>query len=130
MNHQAITPEQAAKLLQADVANMVKGIAAGRLLTVGQRKLLLRFAHPGDVAENQTELAAALSVNIRTCRRWLKMPGNPGRTEGVFRIGAWRRWVEMEGRKGAEATITDSGPEIVSDEQLLARALLALEGPF
>lgn len=94
-----ITNAQAIKVLNADIANMVKKVASGQTLSMAQRKMLqgIKAGEPTSTeavwAKNQVALAAAMDVDRKTIQRWMKIDGNPGaRSDGRYNVTEWKRW--------------------------------------
>lgn len=49
-------------------------------------------------ARNQAELGAALGCDRRTVARYMKVDGNPGRTDdGRYNVTAWKLWADQHG---------------------------------
>lgn len=120
------TPEQAQKLLKADLANLAMKVANRKPLTAAERSLLQSVAIGDEVtlstgwANNQVELAQVLKKNRRTIQRWLKLPGNPGSTpDGRFNVSAWREWCVNNGHRLLE--IDEATPD---KQQIEAQILL------
>lgn len=95
----ALSPEQAAILLKADLRNLADKVRQGRTLSPAERNLLqsaLDGRTPSAVtfARNQPELADILGVSVRAIQRYRKVPGNPGpRPNGSYEVQAWRLFI-------------------------------------
>lgn len=118
-----ITTEAAEKVLQADLHNLVKKVAAGKPLTVAERARIESRA-AGSVetlayAKTLVELAAVLGVTRRTLSTWQKMDGAPKPlSNGLWPVADWREFVRMRGLKAGKTPVGN-------EEALKARKLLA-----
>ncbi len=119
----SLDPEAAEKILQADLQNLIRKVAAGKPLTVAERARIESRA-AGSVetlayAKTLVELAAVLGVSRRTLSTWQKMEGAPKPlSNGLWPVADWREFVRL---RGLNAGRTPVGNE----EALKARKLLA-----
>lgn len=92
-----LTPEQAQSILKRDAANLVARVRAGKPLSPADRRQLASISAGGSAApgasghvRTQVELAAALGVDRKTIKRWMKMEGCPGaKADGRYSVEAW-----------------------------------------
>lgn len=119
-----ISPEDAEKVLRADVKNLVKKVAEGKTLTVAERSKLEAMAVGAKdgiaYAKSLVELAEILGVTRRTLNNWKKLEGAPqAMPNGDWNVADWREFVRRHDLKGSD---TNQGPD---DAALKARKLLA-----
>lgn len=103
MPAEAITPEVADKILDADFANIVKKVKSGKPLSTAERARVQAQAAGSTeelaVAKTVVELAAALGVTRRTLANWRKMPGAPEAAANGLKGGADRSGAQTEALK-------------------------------
>lgn len=99
-----IDASAAEKVLQADLANIVRKVKQGKPLSKGERELLARQrAKQGTQVSSAVALAERLGVDRRTLNRWSKEPGFPKRSSEGFDVDAVREWVAANGLKTSRA---------------------------
>src|SRR4051812_9070532 len=104
-----LSPDNAKKVLEANLVNLAKRVAEGQPLTAQQLLLVKAVAaSPTDQAEgptfarNQVELANLLGCHRRSVQRWMKQDGNPGAAaNGKYNVAKWREWAETHGHMEA-----------------------------
>ena len=123
MQGDGITTEAAEKVLQADLHNLVKKVAAGKPMTVAERaRIESRAAGSNDsvtYAKTLVELATILGTTRRTLTTWQKMEGSPKPlSNGLWPVADWREFVRVRGLKAGKVPVGN-------EEALKARKLLA-----
>lgn len=118
-----MSSDAAEKILQADLHNLVKKVAAGRPMTVAERTRIESLAAGSTdsvvYAKTLVELSAVLGVTRRTLTSWQKMEGAPKPlSNGMWPVADWREFVRVRGLKAGK---TPAGNE----DALKARKLLA-----
>lgn len=118
-----ITTEAAEKVLQADLHNLVKKVAAGKPMTAVERARIESLAAGSNdsltYAKTLVELAAVLGVTRRTLTTWQKLEGSPKPlSNGLWPVADWREFVRIRGLKAGKAPVGN-------EEALKARKLLA-----
>jgi hypothetical protein len=110
----SLTPDQAKKILQKDISNLVRKVASGGSLNAAQRQLIQSsIEDPSDAiqitwAKNQVELGDALGVDRKTIQRWIKETDAPSaRSDGRYSVAEWSAWTEKTGRKTVDVTKPD-----------------------
>ncbi len=121
MSESSITPEMAARVLDANWKNLVKRVAAGKTLTAAELALIKSKAAGSQetvvYAKDVTELARILGVTRQTVHSWIKRKGAPAAlADGTFDVVAWRQFAEEKGLKGAQPP----DPEALKARKLLA----------
>lgn len=117
----SITPEMAARVLDANWKNLVKKVAAGKTLN-GTELALLKSRAAGSqetvaFAKDITELAQIIGVTRQTIHGWQKRKGSPvALQDGTYDVVAWRQFIESKGLKGA----AQPDPEALKARKLLA----------
>ncbi|MDP0501844.1 MAG: hypothetical protein Q7P63_17255 [Verrucomicrobiota bacterium JB022] len=119
----SLTPEDAEKLVKADVHNILKKVKAGKTLTPSELQRIRSVAGETDAsvtkAKNLTQLASLLGVTRQTLYAWKKMEGAPvPAANGEHDVIAWREFAKARDLKNS-----DDAP--ASSEALKARKLLA-----
>lgn len=113
-----LSAESLDKIYQADIANIVKAVKAGRPLTNAQRLALEAHRRgespePTDIAGRVTSLSSlsrATGVDRRQLRQWLSLPGNPGKSpSGKYSVQAWQLYAAQ--RRGGTAADDDLDKE-------------------
>ena len=117
----SITPEAAARILEANWKNVVKRVSTGKTLNATELALLKTRAAGNQQtlthAKDTTELASILGVTRQTLHAWRKRKSAPKENEdGTHDVIAWRQFVELNGLKGSVQPDADA---------LKARKLLA-----
>lgn len=102
-----LTKERAQKILNANLANIVKRLAAGKTLTATETAMMQAVAldePPAPaVAKNKVELAKILGVTRQNLRIWAKMRGAPKpNADSSLDVVAWREFQRTQGLKGGE----------------------------
>jgi hypothetical protein len=123
MEPQELSPDVAGKILDADLHNLVKKVAAGKPMTVAERSRIEALAAGSNdsvtYAKTLVELAAVLGVTRRTLTSWQKMDGSPPPlSNGMWPVADWREFVRMRGLKSGKTPVGN-------EEALKARKLLA-----
>ena len=118
-----ISTETAEKVLQADLRNLVKKVAAGKPMTVAERTRIESLAAGSTesvvYAKTLVELSAVLGVTRRTLTTWQKMDGSPKPlSNGMWPVADWREFVRVRGLKAGKTPVGN-------EEALKARKLLA-----
>ena len=118
-----ISTEAAEKVLQADLHNLVKKVAAGKPMTVAERTRIESLAAGSTesvvYAKTLVELSAVLGVTRRTLTTWQKMDGSPKPlSNGMWPVADWREFVRVRGLKAGKTPVGN-------EEALKARKLLA-----
>lgn len=118
-----ISTEAAEKVLQADLHNLVKKVAAGKPMTVAERTRIESLAAGSTesvvYAKTLVELSAVLGVTRRTLTTWQKMEGSPKPlSNGMWPVADWREFVRVRGLKAGKTPVGN-------EEALKARKLLA-----
>jgi hypothetical protein len=114
VSSQGISKEQAKKILDADLANLVKKVASGKTLSSAERALVSALSDV-NVSESvttsafvkkQSELADALKLKSRkTISRWLKEIGGTNaaiekgliKDDGRYDVVAWKAFAKTKG---------------------------------
>lgn len=123
LDEDQLSKDAAVKVLQADLGNLIKKVAAGKPLTVAERaRIESRAAGSQDstaYAKTAVELASLLGVTRRTITAWQKLDGAPKPlSNGMWPVADWREFVRVRGLKGTK-------PALGNEEALKARKLLA-----
>lgn len=123
MQGDGITTEAAEKVLQADLHNLVKKVAAGKPMTVAERARIESLAAGSNdsvtYAKTLVELATILGTTRRTLTTWQKMEGSPKPlSNGLWPVADWREFVRVRGLKAGKVLIGN-------EDALKARKLLA-----
>ena len=123
MQGDGITTEAAEKVLQADLHNLVKKVAAGKPMTVAERARIESLAAGSNdsvtYAKTLVELATILGTTRRTLTTWQKMEGSPKPlSNGLWPVADWREFVRVRGLKAGKVPLGN-------EEALKARKLLA-----
>ena len=118
-----ISTEAAEKILQADLQNLIRKVAAGKPLTVAERARIESRAAGSEetlaYAKTLVELAAVLGVTRRTLTTWQKLDGAPKPlSNGLWPVADWREFVRLRGLKAGKVPVGN-------EEALKARKLLA-----
>jgi hypothetical protein len=119
----SISTEAAEKVLQADLHNLVKKVAAGKPLAVAERARIESLAAGSNdsvtYAKTLVELASVLGVSRRTLSTWQKMEGAPkALSNGHWPVADWREFVRLRGLNASRMTVG-------KEDALKARKLLA-----
>ena len=102
----SITPEAAAKILDANWRNIVRRVSAGKTLTASELALLKDRASQTretvTIAKDVSDLATVLGVTRQTIHSWLRRKGAPkADADGCHDVVAWRKFIDEAGLKGA-----------------------------
>jgi hypothetical protein len=126
-----ISGENAAKLLKANLANLIKKVASGKVLTAAERALISQHlqepaaVNPGapiQIVDSKSKLAAALGKSKQMLAYHLTRAGNPGTVDGTrYSVTAWRQYFTGKGISVAGHKPTANGVDLVS---LKAKQLL------
>ena len=95
-----LTPEQAKKVLEADLANLVKKVKDGGILSVSERSRLEEMGDSGLEAETITDLSNLLGVSRQTIYNWKELDGHPS----GLNIGDWKAFMEERELSGGSGT--------------------------
>jgi len=136
-----ISPEQAAKVLAADLANMVKKVASGQTLSPRERELLQNVSHRGKAAKegdglvkNHTHLAEALGVSRRTIIRYSKREDAPRpRPNSSHSVSEWRKFLAKHNVVDDEEDLSSTelkAKQILLQNQKLEHQLAVLRGEY
>lgn len=102
-----ISPEVYAKILDADLKNILKKAASGKTLSPAEHtRVVAKAAGCNDsvtTAKTVVELAALLGAGRRQITRWQKLEGAPpAAPNGSYDVVAWREFVRGRGLKAAK----------------------------
>ena len=102
------SPEVIAKILDADINNIIRKAAAGKPLTPAEHARVVARAVGCDdsatSAKSVVELATLLGTSRRQVARWQKLDGAPQPApNGTHDVVAWRRFVREHGLKAGAA---------------------------
>ena len=125
------------RILEANLQNIAKKVAAGKTLTSSERALIEVQNGESEIsktyAESVVELAEILGVSRRTIGNWRKIKGSPKPTaNGKHNISKWRQFIKKNGLKEAD---TPEG-EVLKSRKLLAEVkqaeikLKVMEGTY
>lgn len=98
MNPTRLTTDQLDKIKQADVANLIRKVKAGKTLSASERKMLEQAAGVDDAPTPElvttSRLAEMFQVNRKTIAQWRveKRPGIPDKVKNKEPIAEWRAW--------------------------------------
>lgn len=127
-----VSAEIASRLLEADLANIVRKLKRGAPLTPAERSRLSEAKKPeGKVeatfARTLRELAEILGVTRRTLQDWRKIDGAPKpEANGSHDVAAWRRFQREAGKKGADEIEGEAAGDDLPGEGILKRRKLFL----
>lgn len=105
----SVSPEVAQKILEADLINIGKKVAAGKSLTTAERAVIhatqegtgKREIKP--FATTIVELSEQLGVTRRSVTNWIKLEGAPKpAANGEHNVVAWKEFVKARGLKQSE----------------------------
>ncbi len=120
-----LPPDVARKLLNKDLANLVKRVQHGGKLSRNERSMLQNLATAtGENAgpthvPNMVELAAVLGVSRQSLNQWKKRKDAPKpAANGLHEVAQWREFMKRHDLKGS-TTVVDE------ETALRARKLLA-----
>jgi predicted DNA-binding protein YlxM (UPF0122 family) len=104
-----LTKDNADKVKQANIRNLIKKVQAGGILTDRQMEAIdeytedVSLSSKGTFAKNQSELADVLGVNRKTIQRWKKDPTFPKtRPDGRYHIREIVDWKEAHGASAGD----------------------------
>lgn len=126
-----LSSEQAAILLQADLANLGKKIKAGKPLSKSERALV-QAAYQGtnttrEFVDNLVELAAALGVTRQTLHAWKKNDDAPKpRPDGRWHVQTWLDYKRKLGGVSADRDDAVDGRKEKARQILLQNERLAM----
>lgn len=120
-----LPPDVARKLLNKDLANLVKRVQHGGKLSRNERSMLQNLATAtGENAgpthvPNMVELAAVLGVSRQSLNQWKKRKDAPKpAANGLHEVAQWREFMKRHDLKGSIAVVDE-------ETALRARKLLA-----
>jgi hypothetical protein len=114
-----IDASAAEKVLQADLANIVRKVKGGKPLSKAERELLARQrAKVGTLVPSAIALAERLGVDRRTLNRWAKEPGFPKKNTEGYDVDAVREWVASNGLKTSRASELNEEKKRVEIEKI------------
>lgn len=120
-----LPPDVARKLLNKDLANLVKRVQHGGKLSRNERSMLQNLAtatgdHAGPThVPNMVELASVLGVSRQSLNQWKKRKDAPKpAANGLHEVAQWREFMKRHDLKGS-STVVDE------ETALRARKLLA-----
>ena len=120
-----LPPDVARKLLNKDLANLVKRVQHGGKLSRNERSMLQNLATAsGENAgpthvPNMVELAAVLGVSRQSLNQWKKRKDAPKpAANGLHEVAQWREFMKRHDLKGSTAVVDE-------ETALRARKLLA-----
>lgn len=126
-----LLPEQAATLLQADLANLAKKVKAGKPLSKSERAILQSAMHgtgtTKEFVENLVELAAAIGVTRRTLQTWRKNDDAPEpRPDGRWHVPTWLEYKRKLGGVSSDRDDAVDGRKEKARQILLQNERLAM----
>lgn len=103
-----LTPEQARKVLSADLANLIKKVASGKTLTNAERQLVEHAAQTGGgsappvsgmaYVSTKSDLADALGMSRQRLHPWTRRDDAPGRLpDGRYSVAEWAKYFRDRG---------------------------------
>jgi transcriptional regulator with XRE-family HTH domain len=120
-----LPPDVARKLLNKDLANLVKRVQHGGKLSRNERSMLQNLATAsGENAgpthvPNMVELAAVLGVSRQSLNQWKKRKDAPKpAANGLHEVAVWREFMKRHDLKGSNTVVDE-------ETALRARKLLA-----
>lgn len=120
-----LPPDVARKLLNKDLANLVKRVQHGGKLSRNERSMLQNLAtatgdHAGPThVPNMVELASVLGVSRQSLNQWKKRKDAPKpAANGLHEVAQWREFMKRHDLKGSTAVVDE-------ETALRARKLLA-----
>jgi len=120
-----LPPDVARKLLNKDLANLVKRVQHGGKLSRNERSMLQNLAtatgdHAGPThVPNMVELASVLGVSRQSLNQWKKRKDAPKpAANGLHEVAQWREFMKRHDLKGFTAVVDE-------ETALRARKLLA-----
>jgi DNA-binding transcriptional regulator YiaG len=88
-----ISPDQLDKIHQANAANLIKKVKAGKTLTNDERKMLEGMAGTAPEMVSTSRLAQLFGINRKTVAEWRKDGRDvPDKAEGKEPLDDWRAW--------------------------------------
>lgn len=102
-----ISPDQAKKIFEADLANILKKVQAGKSLTTQERAIIQMSSGDEKIsvppyAKNKTQLAKILGISRQALDVWWKMPEAPKPLSNhEHDVAQWQRFVQTRSLKGS-----------------------------
>jgi hypothetical protein len=127
-----ITPEDRAKILSANKANIVKKVLAGKTLSTKELNIVSHDDMEEDWVSGRTALAGRLGLHPnsipRIVRAYKEHPDLPTpRANGAHCVSAWRDFMEAHGIKsGSLGDVHTSGEDLTRREQIEVQKLRRL----
>lgn len=95
-----LSPDQAAKVLEGDLANLIQKVKDGRPLSQPERKRLEEIKSQTKEAASVVELSKALQVSRQAIYNWQKEDGAPA----SLNVAEWKNWLAMREAAGKQGT--------------------------
>jgi transcriptional regulator with XRE-family HTH domain len=115
MGAKLITEENAEKVKQKVVSNILTKVREGKTPTAMEMELLDKYTASSDVgfsgtyAKNQTELAKLIGVDRKTIQRWRKDPTFPKpKADGRYTLSEAVAWKDAMGSTAGDLTSKES----------------------
>jgi predicted DNA-binding transcriptional regulator AlpA len=115
MGAKLITEENAEKVKQKVVSNILTKVREGKTPTAMEMELLDKYTASSDVgfsgtyAKNQTELAKLIGVDRKTIQRWRKDPTFPKpKADGRYTLSEVVAWKDSMGSTAGDLTSKES----------------------
>ena len=143
-----ISKAQVRKILASDIANMVRKVAGGQVLSAAERTALQAMGNASagasaagpelpEFARSMAQLAEYLSVSYKTVKRAQKDPAcPPKRADGRYRIKDWRLYFQRKGTidEGTLDEIGDKGAlqaqQILLQNKILEHKYAVMRGEY
>lgn len=133
-----LTPEQAEKLLRANLGNVVEKLKGKKTLTKAELALIQAAANEEPLGEAQAfvetkvDLAKALGISRMQLDRYIKLRRNgppKARPDGRWPVPEWKRWMRETGRAGGMGgdDLEDELPRLNAKRLLLINERLELD---
>ncbi len=116
----SLTPDQASKILEADIRNIVKKVQEGKVLSNQERASLALMADEKEVATSLSELSKILGVSRQSIYNWKEQEGSPQ----DLNVEAWRCFIENRENAGGKG----SGRVILGGKSFSTQDMLDLRG--
>lgn len=125
-----ITPDQAARIKEANLGNVLKKVKAGKTLTAAEARMIddasevaTIDSHVADVAPSWPKLALELGISRKTLGLWRKMKGSPPpKADGSHDVRRWKEFMVERGLGSKTEIIGDTDP-VLRSRKLKAEVL-------